>query len=129
MQVFVTGASGFITGAVASSPFTTGHNHPVTRLCGGGFGGLGGGFGGLDGALATHSQLGPPQRRREDILSDPITKEVMKSDGVDPHQLSAMLKEMGRMWVGAHARVRCACRHDQIPEGTSNNTRFRRFLP
>jgi hypothetical protein len=52
----------------------------------------------------------------EDILSDPITKEVMKSDGVDPHQLSAMLKEMGRMWVGAHARVRCACRHDQMPE-------------
>jgi hypothetical protein len=32
----------------------------------------------------------------EDILSDPITKEVMKADSVDPHQLSAMLKEMGR---------------------------------
>ena len=29
----------------------------------------------------------------EDILSDPITKEVMKADSVDPHQLSAMLKE------------------------------------
>jgi hypothetical protein len=52
----------------------------------------------------------------EDILSDPITKEVMKADGVDPHQLSAMLKEMGRMWAGVHARVRCACRHDQMPE-------------
>jgi hypothetical protein len=52
----------------------------------------------------------------EDILSDPITKEVMKADGVDPHQLSAMLKERGRMWAGAHARVRCACRHDQMPE-------------
>jgi len=34
----------------------------------------------------------------EDILSDPITKEVMKADSVDPHQLSAMLKETARTW-------------------------------
>ena len=35
----------------------------------------------------------------EDILSDPITKEVMKADSVDPHQLSAMLKETARTWA------------------------------
>ena len=32
----------------------------------------------------------------QDILSDPITKEVMKADGVDSHQLSAMLKAYRR---------------------------------
>jgi len=32
----------------------------------------------------------------EDILSDPITKEVMKADRVNPHELSAMLKETAR---------------------------------
>jgi hypothetical protein len=47
----------------------------------------------------------------EDILSDSIIKAMMKTDGVDPHQLAAMLKEVGRKWGGAHARVRCACRH------------------
>src|SRR5262245_3905821 len=52
----------------------------------------------------------------EDILSDPIIKELMKADGVDPHQLSAMLKEAGRRWAGAHVRVRCACRHCELPE-------------
>ena len=31
----------------------------------------------------------------EDILSDSIIKAVMKADGVDPHQLAAMLKEVG----------------------------------
>jgi hypothetical protein len=43
----------------------------------------------------------------EDILSDPITKQLMKVDGVDPHQLSAMLKETARMWADAHARGQC----------------------
>jgi hypothetical protein len=32
----------------------------------------------------------------EDILSDSIIKAVMKADGVDPHQLAAMLKEVGQ---------------------------------
>jgi hypothetical protein len=32
----------------------------------------------------------------QDILSDPITKEVMKADGVDSHPLSAMLKAYRR---------------------------------
>ena len=50
----------------------------------------------------------------EDILSNPITKEVMKADSVDPHQLSAMLKETARTWADAHAR--CACRPDQVRE-------------
>jgi hypothetical protein len=52
----------------------------------------------------------------EDILSDSIIKAVMKADGVDPQQLAAMLKEVGRRWAGAHARVRCACRHRGLPE-------------
>jgi hypothetical protein len=34
----------------------------------------------------------------EDILSDSIIRAVMKADGVDPHQLAAMLKEVGRKW-------------------------------
>jgi hypothetical protein len=36
----------------------------------------------------------------EDILSDCIIKAVMKADGVDPHQLAAMLKEVGGRWAG-----------------------------
>jgi hypothetical protein len=52
----------------------------------------------------------------ENILSDPIIKAVMKADGVDPHQLAAMLKEVGRKLAGARARVRCACRHRKPPE-------------
>jgi len=32
----------------------------------------------------------------------------MKADDVDPYQLAAMLKEVGRKWADAHARVRCA---------------------
>ena len=36
----------------------------------------------------------------EDILSDSIIKAVMKADGVDPHHLAAMLKELGRKWGG-----------------------------
>jgi hypothetical protein len=39
----------------------------------------------------------------EDILSDPITKEVMKADDVDPHRLSTKLKETARTWADAHA--------------------------
>jgi hypothetical protein len=52
----------------------------------------------------------------EDILSDSIIKAVMKADGVDPHQLAAMLKEVGRRRAGAQTRVRCACRHRELPE-------------
>jgi hypothetical protein len=37
----------------------------------------------------------------EEILSDSIIKAVMKADGVDPHQLAAMLKEVGQKWAGA----------------------------
>jgi len=44
----------------------------------------------------------------EDILSDSIIEAVMTADDVDPHQLAAMLKEVGRRWAVAHARVRCA---------------------
>jgi hypothetical protein len=50
----------------------------------------------------------------EDILSDSITKAVMKADSVDPRRLAAMLKEVERS--GAHARVRCACRNRELPE-------------
>jgi hypothetical protein len=35
----------------------------------------------------------------EDILSDSIIKAMMKADGVAPHQLAAMLKEVGRRVV------------------------------
>jgi len=48
----------------------------------------------------------------EDILSDPITEQVMKADNVDPHQLSAMLKEMGRRWAEAHPSSMCCRRHE-----------------
>ena len=36
----------------------------------------------------------------EEILADCIIKAVMKPDGIDPHQLAAMLKEVGRRWAG-----------------------------
>jgi hypothetical protein len=49
-----------------------------------------------------------PEPTLEDILSDSIIEAVMKADSVDPHQLAAMLKEVGRRWAVAHARVRCA---------------------
>jgi hypothetical protein len=32
----------------------------------------------------------------EEILSDPIVRALMDADGVDPHELKAMLKEVGR---------------------------------
>jgi hypothetical protein len=44
----------------------------------------------------------------EDILSDSIIKAVMKADGVDPHQLAAMLKEVGRKWAGV-SRLSSMC--------------------
>jgi len=44
----------------------------------------------------------------EDILSDSIIKAVMKADGVDPHQLAAMLKEVGRKWAGV-SRLSSTC--------------------
>jgi len=47
----------------------------------------------------------------EDILSDSIIKAVMKADGVDPHQLAAMLKEVGRRCSRGHA--------NDLPAGTS----------
>jgi hypothetical protein len=62
----------------------------------------------------------------EDILSDPITKEVMKADSVDPRQLLAMLKETARTLADAHARVQCACRRDQVREWTTGG---RKKLP
>src|SRR5215469_11806441 len=37
-----------------------------------------------------------PEPTLEDILSDSIIEAVMKADGVDPRQLAAMLKELGR---------------------------------
>src|SRR5215813_1279665 len=40
-----------------------------------------------------------PEPTLEDILSDSIIEAVMKADGVDPHQLAAMLKELGRRWA------------------------------
>ena len=40
----------------------------------------------------------------------------IKADSVDPHQLSAMLKETAQTWADAHARVQCACRRDQVRE-------------
>jgi len=32
----------------------------------------------------------------EDMLSDPIIRAVMDADRVDPHELQAMLKDVGR---------------------------------
>jgi hypothetical protein len=32
----------------------------------------------------------------EEILSDPLTRAVMEADGVDRHQLEAMLRQAGR---------------------------------
>jgi hypothetical protein len=32
----------------------------------------------------------------EEMLSDPIVRAMMDADGVDPHRLEAMLKEVGR---------------------------------
>ena len=32
----------------------------------------------------------------EEMLSDPIVRAMMDADGVDPHGLEAMLKEVGR---------------------------------
>jgi hypothetical protein len=32
----------------------------------------------------------------EQILSDPIVRALMDADGIDPHELEIMLKEVGR---------------------------------
>ena len=32
----------------------------------------------------------------EDILSDSIVRDVMEADGVDPHELVVMLRDVGR---------------------------------
>jgi hypothetical protein len=32
----------------------------------------------------------------KDMLSDSIVRDVMQADGVDPHALAAMLREVGR---------------------------------
>jgi hypothetical protein len=32
----------------------------------------------------------------EEMLSDPIVRAMMDADGVDPHELKAMLREVGR---------------------------------
>jgi hypothetical protein len=50
----------------------------------------------------------------EDILSDSIIEAVMKADGVDPHQLAAMLKELGRRWAGERPSV-AQGRHNPTP--------------
>jgi hypothetical protein len=39
----------------------------------------------------------------EQMLCDPIVRALMDADGVDPHELEAMLKEVGRT-----RRARCA---------------------
>jgi hypothetical protein len=38
----------------------------------------------------------------EEMLSDPIVRAMMDADGVDPHELGAMLKEVGRNLGAAH---------------------------
>jgi hypothetical protein len=45
----------------------------------------------------------------DEILCDSIIEAVMKADGVDPHQLAAMLKEVGQRWAVVHgpASMRC----------------------
>jgi hypothetical protein len=32
----------------------------------------------------------------KDMLSDSIVRDVMEADGVDPHELAAMLRDVGR---------------------------------
>ena len=55
-----------------------------------------------------------PELTLEDILSDSIIEAVMKADGVDPHQLAAMLKELGRRWAGERPSV-AQGRHNPTP--------------
>jgi len=55
-----------------------------------------------------------PELTLEDILSDSIIEAVMKADGVDPHQLAAMLKELGRRWAGERSSV-AQGRHNPTP--------------
>jgi hypothetical protein len=39
----------------------------------------------------------------DDMLSDPIIRAVMDADRVDPHELQAMLKDVGRALSAARA--------------------------
>jgi hypothetical protein len=42
----------------------------------------------------------------EEMLSDSVVQAVMEADGVDPHALEAMLKEVGRnVSLAHHARL------------------------
>jgi hypothetical protein len=43
--------------------------------------------------------------RLEDMLSDPIVVALMDADGVDPHELEAMLRDVGRT-LGANRGAR-----------------------
>ena len=38
----------------------------------------------------------------KDMLSDSIIKAVMDADGVDPHELEAMLRQMPEHWAVSH---------------------------
>jgi hypothetical protein len=42
----------------------------------------------------------------EEMLSDPIVRALMDADGVDPHELEAMLKEVART-LGAARGAHC----------------------
>jgi hypothetical protein len=42
----------------------------------------------------------------EEMLSDPIVRALMDADDVDPHELEAMLKEVGRTLAAARG-TRC----------------------
>jgi hypothetical protein len=41
----------------------------------------------------------------EDILSDSIVRDVMEADGVDPHELADMLRDIGRVLSREMARA------------------------
>jgi len=58
----------------------------------------------------------------EDILSDCIIKAVMKADGVDPHQLAAMLKEIGRRWA-APVQLPSSAREESAGLGPNTSAR------
>jgi hypothetical protein len=42
----------------------------------------------------------------EDILSDPITKAVIEADGVDMHELGAMLRQIAQQRTGVSTTMR-----------------------
>jgi hypothetical protein len=75
-----------------------------------------------------------PEPTLEDILSDSIIEAVMKADGVDPHQLAAMLKELGRRWAeerpsvaqGRHNPTPGRCEHATPGAPSPSGNSFRR---